>query len=387
MGYNIKKVIKFLATISFAIFFCIILSQSLISATVANSSVYYIFPKSNAEIIKESDLKYTDTFTQYLAKNELFARYGYKFKDKTLNDYFMNMPWYKPNSAVTGDYSKLNKIEQANFNLIDSYYQRKKSTDIKVTSSQLLTEGSKKYWKQEVSKDLNNDGALENITIKFYVDYLDSYGITFSNYQITVNSKGRTYTTSGEAYNTSLGIRFADFNVNDKTTQMYIIENGPSADYRIHIYTFNGSKIIRNQYVVGLINSYDGGSKIYTNINNLPDKNKTIISYFDFEKGLVPLSKQNLINKELTFGANIPLLKTTDDNSLIPTILLYDKNIDWKSMLGSNYLKTVPSNTKLIITDVITKRINIDQNVYYNIWVKVKTPSGDQGFLRFVDGD
>lgn len=50
-----------------------------------------------------------------LAKNEIYARHGYIFKNQDLNDYFMGCIWYNPScSAEEFDDSVFNSYEKAN---------------------------------------------------------------------------------------------------------------------------------------------------------------------------------------------------------------------------------------------------------------------------------
>ncbi len=55
----------------------------------------------------------------YLAKNELYARHGYIFKDQDLNNYFMGQLWYTPTSKPE-DFkdSVFNEYEKANLKLL-----------------------------------------------------------------------------------------------------------------------------------------------------------------------------------------------------------------------------------------------------------------------------
>ncbi len=55
----------------------------------------------------------------HIAKNEIYARHGYIFKDEDLNQFFLSCAWYQP--RVTGeefDASVFNQYEQANLKLL-----------------------------------------------------------------------------------------------------------------------------------------------------------------------------------------------------------------------------------------------------------------------------
>lgn len=87
------------------------------------------------EIIKKFDIKlvgdYTFASEKYLIiedinnysinelriiRNEIYARYGYIFKSKDLELYFLSKAWYKPSRKNVDDY--LSKIEESNIRLI-----------------------------------------------------------------------------------------------------------------------------------------------------------------------------------------------------------------------------------------------------------------------------
>ncbi len=55
----------------------------------------YIFPNSDSEYLTKSDIKGMSKSEINLAKNELYARHGRKFKSKELQDYFDSKDWYE----------------------------------------------------------------------------------------------------------------------------------------------------------------------------------------------------------------------------------------------------------------------------------------------------
>lgn len=84
----------------------------------------YMFSKSSIELIDETKLKNLSKFELEIAKNEIFARYGYDFSSETLRDYFMKKDWYKVVSGKKVDVSELNEVEQKNVSLIDNYLKK-----------------------------------------------------------------------------------------------------------------------------------------------------------------------------------------------------------------------------------------------------------------------
>ena len=86
----------------------------------------YIFPNSNTEYLKKSDLKGMSKAEINLAKNELYARHGRKFKSKKLQEYFESKDWYEAKYSPKqwdkkGDTFFFNKYEIKNRDLLKKY--------------------------------------------------------------------------------------------------------------------------------------------------------------------------------------------------------------------------------------------------------------------------
>ncbi|AXH98237.1 YARHG domain-containing protein [Sporosarcina sp. PTS2304] len=78
---------------------------------------YYILPTSGDEYLKASDLANLSKSELRLARNEIYARYGYIFKSKELQAYFDSQNWYVPNDSYGGS---LTDWEKHNVALIKS---------------------------------------------------------------------------------------------------------------------------------------------------------------------------------------------------------------------------------------------------------------------------
>ncbi len=85
----------------------------------------YILPTSNSAYLTEADLAPLTKEQLRLARNEIYARHGRKFKDASLNEYFLGKSWYVPliepdhfNENVFNDY------ETANRKLIADYEKK-----------------------------------------------------------------------------------------------------------------------------------------------------------------------------------------------------------------------------------------------------------------------
>ena len=74
--------------------------------------------------IDKSELSSLGQWQLRLARNEIYARYGYSFEDEELRRYFLNKSWYEEDSSINKDTWSddcLNEYEKANRNLIVSY--------------------------------------------------------------------------------------------------------------------------------------------------------------------------------------------------------------------------------------------------------------------------
>ena len=63
-----------------------------------------------------------------VARNEIYARTGRGFSNKSLQAYFNSCSWYKQSSSYdyNGEYSRLSSVEKANINLIKQYEAKAK---------------------------------------------------------------------------------------------------------------------------------------------------------------------------------------------------------------------------------------------------------------------
>lgn len=86
-----------------------------------NSPEYYILPKSGSEKLLDSDVSILPKENLALARNEIFARHGFVFKDERFKSYFATKSWYKPNPNFKDNDGELNNIEIYNVELISKY--------------------------------------------------------------------------------------------------------------------------------------------------------------------------------------------------------------------------------------------------------------------------
>ncbi|WP_338751812.1 YARHG domain-containing protein [Bacillus sp. FJAT-52991] len=79
---------------------------------------YYILPHSDYTYLTYSDIAGLTKSELRLARNEIFARHGYIFNSKDLQNYFERQSWYSPNPNFNGN---LSSLEKQNIEFIKSY--------------------------------------------------------------------------------------------------------------------------------------------------------------------------------------------------------------------------------------------------------------------------
>lgn len=89
---------------------------------VSSGNKEYICPKSNVKKLSVKDVKKLSKADRRLAKNEIYARYGRKFNDENLQEYFNGKSWYTGNIEPENfDESVFNKTEKYNIKLLAKY--------------------------------------------------------------------------------------------------------------------------------------------------------------------------------------------------------------------------------------------------------------------------
>lgn len=90
--------------------------------TIIADSDDYIIPDSSTRLITEEDITGLNNDELCLARNEIYARKGRKFKDDDIREYFEGKDWYNP-TIEADDFTddKLSDIEKKNVKFIKSY--------------------------------------------------------------------------------------------------------------------------------------------------------------------------------------------------------------------------------------------------------------------------
>ena len=79
-----------------------------------------VFEDSSERLLEWSDIYMLSNEDIRIAKNEIYARHGYIFKDENLKNYFMGQLWYIPSvKAEEFDDSVFSDIEKRNLELLN----------------------------------------------------------------------------------------------------------------------------------------------------------------------------------------------------------------------------------------------------------------------------
>ncbi|KYH34159.1 hypothetical protein CLTEP_19360 [Clostridium tepidiprofundi DSM 19306] len=337
----------------------------------------FIFPNSNKKLISNEELNYCDKFTLLLAKNELFARKGYRFKNKQLLNYFSNMSWYTPNDNVKNSVDELNEIEKKNLELINEKY-----------NNLYYSLGAKdNTYEINTKRDLNNDGIKENINILFKKDPLNPSFNSWHEYDFTINSNGKKYTFKDTESNLYANLFFADFDVRDDSIEFYVVADGSSGLSTTIIYQLSENGIKELLRFDGRIISYDGKGNIYTFYNFTNDKNKVLLSYYNLKKGIQYVNADKVIGKYLKYDYHLILYKSKNVHFSLNYYNEYDKKSITQKLRNGDIVKITDINEPLKIVYVdYMDYIDADYDKVINIPIKVKTKDGLTGWLLYPNG-
>lgn len=279
----------------------------------------YIIPDSDKKLLTTEVLNNLDKSELDYARNEIYARHGYKFTIDKYQIYFSKKSWYTPNDSFSE--KNFNETEQKNLKTIDEYVN---------SINKLVVEVVNNYG----NYDLDGDGKSEKISLVFqenntkFILYVNGYKIA----QTGTNFKNTMY--------------LYDIDVDDKLFEVAIVDDIGSNNYVTNFYHYDGVKISSVGNVSG---SYDsikvtGNSKLETRIPSklLPDIKHTELYRLKNSK-LVPeavelydLNVKVILNENIT----VQILKSNQDKTFelkkgeIVTLEKSDEN-QWISITNS----------------------------------------------------
>ncbi|WP_339224764.1 YARHG domain-containing protein [Paenibacillus sp. FSL H8-0332] len=159
-------------------------------STVAVAIREYILKDSSNALLSPEKIGSLDNRILKLARNEIFARHGYVFKQKDLKDYFAAKPWYHADSAYK---EHLSPIEKQNVALLRDYeakyagYKLEPSHTDDVHLRGYIGDSGFKQKKMKV--DLNGDGREEEIQLIPPETELGVFKLKVNNITMEVDSE------------------------------------------------------------------------------------------------------------------------------------------------------------------------------------------------------
>lgn len=129
----------------------------------------FFFPESNSRILKAQELSGMTKVELRIARNEIYARYGWRFESEELADYFERKAWYAAGENV--DDTILSDVERANIELIAEAEKNAPGTGEIPLESDMDIEGGTALTASELAE------------ISGFLNSVDSYGFLQSFYQ------------------------------------------------------------------------------------------------------------------------------------------------------------------------------------------------------------
>jgi hypothetical protein len=206
----------------------------------------YIFIDSGRMILDEMNLAQLDTRLLYLAKNEIYARHGYIFREKPLQNYFKTRAWYRPQFFWVGN---LTSIEKKNIQSFQKYIgQQKQSLKHEVRETGSGTAGALAIF------DLDGNNEMDEIRYTIVGNYR-------SDFQLQVNQT--VIQGAGEALKSEF--RIVDLDIYDNFKEIAIEQYGLSRTVTL-FYCYDGQSIRFIGKINGLCGNYrrsDGAGKVW----------------------------------------------------------------------------------------------------------------------------
>ncbi|SHK27784.1 YARHG domain-containing protein [Hespellia stercorisuis] len=105
-----------------------VVSSTGYDAETNTSTGPYILPESAKHSLSENELSNLTDYELFLARNEIFARYGVMFKDEKLNQFFCTKSWYHPTiSAEELNAEDMDATDKQNVQTLLTYEKRRGS--------------------------------------------------------------------------------------------------------------------------------------------------------------------------------------------------------------------------------------------------------------------
>ena len=203
----------------------------------------YIMPMSEYYPLEEYHVINFDANQLMLARNEIYARHGYHFKNEYLNLYFDRYSWYE-DKGDSFDESQLSEIEKDNVDLIKEMESRLSESDVYPEQCWEYATG------KAVHIDLDGDGDTEEIIYEVK-DYAGIFRIDGEVYKledmVRIDGDGNIYmSTPDEEY-----FYIADVSPHFDGKELVVTDDGPSDDPVSHFFIYEDGQLQHIGTVLG----------------------------------------------------------------------------------------------------------------------------------------
>jgi hypothetical protein len=296
-----------------------------------------IFPDSDTKLIKWSSLIALSAAKLDLARNEIFAREGYKFTKTYYIDYYSKLSWYSEDPAFSE--SKFTQVQNANITLIRVAENAKK--------------GLLYYIPSGTSLDFDQDGTLDKLTYAAPDDY-----------HMNLKMKDGSVTTpwSIECEQPSKKVYLGDINFKDGMLDLFVDEAGPSDDYAIHVAGVKHHSFLKRTTTIPLPGTVkqlklDGKGSISTQ-----QRMNILMTWFTGVKYKLSTSGKLTFVTQSSYSMNNFKCKT---KVAIP--------LKASASTSAAVAFTIPAGTSVTLVSTDDKK-----------WIKIKAPAGT-GWLQMAD--
>lgn len=169
------------------------------------------------------------------ARNEIFARHGHQFDNKTYQDYFMQKTWYKPAGKV--DFNNLNPFEQYNSKLL-LFFEKGFQGEIPQECRWDKMQDNPSWLihtlkpDDEYQVDMDGDSSKETVSWERNMDTEAIITIDSQSVAVPGNNSG----------NWSDTLAIVDLDASDSFKEIILCDEGPSSDEWSYVYIYKNNK-------------------------------------------------------------------------------------------------------------------------------------------------
>gem|GEM_PF-4937842 len=161
------------------------------SATPSNVAIReYILKDSATTVLTPDQIGSLDNRILELARNEIYARHGYVFKRKDLQDYFSAKPWYHVDTAYKEQLSPTEKQNVALLHTYEANYAAYTLEPVHTDDAHVRDyTGDSSFKQRRMLVDLNGDGRDEEIELISPTTELDAFQLKVNDITMEVDSE------------------------------------------------------------------------------------------------------------------------------------------------------------------------------------------------------